>query len=208
MKEKKVFVSVAGNIGSGKSSLTHLVSKEFNWKPYYEKVNNNPYLKDFYLDMNRWSFNLQIYFLSHRFRTHKEILSKKISVIQDRSIYEDVEIFAANLQKMGKMKNRDYSNYKKLFKEMTDFLKPPDLMIYLRASLPKLVKQIKLRGREFEKNIDVDYLERLNLSYEEWIKKYSLGKLVIVETDKMDFVNRRKDFDKISGLIRKNLNMK
>ncbi|MDQ3193957.1 MAG: deoxynucleoside kinase, partial [Bacteroidota bacterium] len=164
MKEKKVFVSVAGNIGSGKSSLTQLISKEFNWKPYYEKVNNNPYLKDFYLDMNRWSFNLQIYFLSHRFRTHKEILSKRISVIQDRSIYEDVEIFASNLQKMGKMKNRDYNNYKKLFKEMTYFLQPPDLMIYLRSSLPKLIKQIKLRGREFEKNIDVGYLERLNLS--------------------------------------------
>ncbi len=208
MKEKKVFVSVAGNIGSGKSSLTYLISKELNWKPYYEKVNNNPYLKDFYLDMNRWSFNLQVYFLSHRFKTHKEILSKKKSVIQDRSIYEDVEIFASNLHKLGKMKRRDYNNYKKLFKEMTHFIQPPDLMIYLRASLPKLVKQIKLRGRVFEKNIDVDYLEKLNLSYEDWIKNYSLGKLVIVESDDMDFVNRRKDFDQILKLIRDNLNLK
>ncbi|MEO8666705.1 MAG: deoxynucleoside kinase [Ignavibacteria bacterium] len=208
MKEKKVFVSVAGNIGSGKSSLTHMISKEFNWKPYYEKVNNNPYLKDFYLDMNRWSFNLQVYFLSHRFKTHKEILSKRASVIQDRSIYEDVEIFATNLHKLGKMKRRDYNNYKKLFREMTHFLQPPDLMIYLRASLPKLVKQIKRRGREFEKNIDVDYLERLNVSYDEWIKNYSLGKLVIIESDKIDFVNRKRDFEKISRLIRQNLNLK
>jgi deoxyadenosine/deoxycytidine kinase len=205
MKNKKVFVSIAGNIGSGKSSLTNLISKEFNWKPYYEKVNNNPYLKDFYFDMNRWSFNLQVYFLSHRFRTHKEILNKKSSVIQDRSIYEDAEIFAKNLYKLGKMKKRDYDNYRQLFKEMTYFLQPPDLLIYLRSSLPKLLKQIKLRGREFEQNIDTDYLERLNDSYEEWISGYKIGKCLIIENEKIDFVNNKKDFSRITNLIMKNL---
>ena len=205
MKNKKTFVSVAGNIGSGKSSLTHLIAKEFNWKPYYEKVNNNPYLSDFYSDMNRWSFNLQVFFLSHRFRTHKEILEKKYSVIQDRSIYEDVEIFARNLFLMGKMNKRDYDNYRKLFKEMTSFLKPPDLLIYLRSSLPKLIRHITIRGREFEKNIDHDYLSRLNNSYEEWIKSYKAGKCLIIESDDMDFVNREKDFKKIMKLIKENL---
>lgn len=205
MKDKKVFVSIAGNIGSGKSSLTNLIAKEFDWKPYYEKVNDNPYLKDFYADMNRWSFNLQVYFLSHRFKTHKEILNKKKSVIQDRSIYEDVEIFALNLYKMGKMKKRDYNNYKKLFEEMTSFLKPPDLLIYLRSSLPKLVKQIKLRGRDFEQNIDTGYLEKLNESYEEWIEKYDQGKCIIVQNENLDFVKRKKDFSRIANLIKENI---
>ncbi|HMS32537.1 MAG TPA: deoxynucleoside kinase [Ignavibacteria bacterium] len=205
MENKKVFVSIAGNIGSGKSSLTNLISKEFNWKPYYEKVNNNPYLKDFYNDMNRWSFNLQVYFLSHRFKTHKEILNKKSSVIQDRSIYEDAEIFAKNLYKLGKMKKRDYDNYRQLFKEMTYFLQPPDLLIYLRSSLPKLLKQIKLRGREFELNIDGGYLDKLNESYEEWISGYKIGKCLIIENEKIDFVNNRKDFSRITDLIKKNL---
>ena len=205
MKNKKVFVSIAGNIGSGKSSLTNLISKEFNWKPYYEKVNNNPYLKDFYNDMNRWSFNLQVYFLSHRFKTHKEILDKKKSVIQDRSIYEDAEIFARNLYKLGKMNKRDYENYRKLFEEMTYFLKPPDLLIYLRSGLPKLIKQIKLRGREFEQNLDTGYLERLNTSYEEWIAHYKLGKCLIIENEELDFVRRKKDFSMITKLIKDNL---
>lgn len=205
MKNKKVFVSIAGNIGSGKSSLTNLLAKEFNWKPYYEKVNNNPYLKDFYNDMNRWSFNLQVYFLSHRFKTHKEILDKKKSVIQDRSIYEDAEIFAKNLYKLGKMNKRDYENYRKLFQEMTYFLKPPDLLIYLRSGLPKLIKQIKLRGREFEQNIDTGYLERLNTSYEEWITHYKLGRCLIIENEELDFVRRKKDFSMITKLIEDNL---
>ena len=205
MKNKKVFVSIAGNIGSGKSSLTNLIAKEFNWKPYYEKVNNNPYLKDFYNDMNRWSFNLQVYFLSHRFKTHKEILDKKKSVIQDRSIYEDAEIFAKNLYKLGKMNKRDYQNYRKLFQEMTYFLQPPDLLIYLRSGLPKLIKQIKLRGREFEQNIDTGYLERLNTSYEEWITHYKLGRCLIIENEELDFVNRKKDFSMIKRLIKENL---
>lgn len=205
MKSKKVFVSIAGNIGSGKSSLTRLISDELNWKPYFEKVNNNPYLKDFYSDMSRWSFNLQVFFLSHRFRTHIEILKSKSSVIQDRSIYEDVEIFARNLYQLGKMNKRDYLNYRSLFREMTSFLKPPDLLIYLKSSMPKLVRQIKLRGREFEKNIDKGYLLELNRSYDEWIKNYKLGKCIIIESEKMDFVNNKKDFAKIVTLIQKGL---
>lgn len=205
MKDKKVFVSIAGNIGSGKSSLTRLIADELEWKPYFEKVNNNPYLKDFYSDMNRWSFNLQVYFLSHRFKTHKQILSKRASVIQDRSIYEDVEIFAKNLHSMGMMKKRDYENYRDLFKQMTYFLQPPDLLIYLKASLPKLLKQIKLRGREFEKNIDEKYLKRLNASYDDWIKNYTLGKCLIIETDKLDFVSNKEDFEKIVKSMKKNL---
>lgn len=207
MKNKKVFVSIAGNIGSGKSSLTKLIADEFNWKPYYERVNDNPYLKDFYSDMNRWSFNLQVFFLSHRFKTHIEILKKKSSVIQDRSIYEDVEIFARNLYLMGKMNKRDYDNYRKLFKEMISFLQPPDLLIYLRSSLPKLVRQIKLRGREFEKNLDENYLSRLNESYEDWINEYKSGECLIIESDKMDFVNRENDFSKIIKLIKSNLSV-
>ena len=202
MKEGKYFISVAGNIGSGKSSLTGIISDEFGWKPYFEKVDTNPYLKDFYADMSRWSFNLQVYFLSHRFSVHKQILKSRKSVIQDRSIYEDVEIFAENLYRMGKMKKRDFDNYRRLFAEMTSFLKPPDLLVYLRAGMPKLMKQIRLRGREYEKTIDPEYILRLNNSYDEWITKYNLGNKLIVESDKLDFVNKRRDLEKIINLIR------
>jgi deoxyadenosine/deoxycytidine kinase len=207
MKSRKVFVSIAGNIGSGKSSLTSLIAQEMGWKPYFEKVDKNPYLKDFYADMHRWSFNLQVYFLSHRFKVHKEILSKRISVIQDRSIYEDVEIFAKNLYELGKMKKRDYVNYKRLFREMTYFLKPPDLLIYLRASVPKLLAHIELRGREFERNIDIDYLIKLNDSYEEWILNYRHGSFLIIETDQLDFVIRKKDFEKVIALMKNALQL-
>ncbi|HQY20507.1 MAG TPA: deoxynucleoside kinase [Ignavibacteria bacterium] len=203
--KKKSFVSVAGNIGSGKSSLTSLIAGEFDWKPFYEKVNNNPYLKDFYSDMNRWSFNLQVYFLSHRFKTHVEILKSRKSVIQDRSIYEDVEIFALNLYKMGKMSKRDHDNYRQLFKEMTSFLKAPDLLLYLQSDLPKLQKQIHLRGRDFEKNIDPEYLKKLNESYNEWISNYKSGRCVIVDSNDMDFVNRKGDLKKITELIKKSI---
>ncbi|HRA99768.1 MAG TPA: deoxynucleoside kinase [Ignavibacteria bacterium] len=203
--KKKSFVSVAGNIGSGKSSLTSLIAGEFDWKPFYEKVNNNPYLKDFYSDMNRWSFNLQVYFLSHRFKTHVEILKSRKSVIQDRSIYEDVEIFALNLYKMGKMSKRDHDNYRQLFKEMTSFLKAPDLLLYLQSDLPKLQKQIHLRGRDFEKNIDPEYLKKLNESYNEWISNYKSGRCVIVDSNNMDFVNRKGDLKKITELIKKSI---
>lgn len=205
IKGKKYFVSVAGNIGSGKSTLTKLISERFKWIPYYESVSDNPYLQDFYFDMKRWSFNLQIYFLAHRFRTHKEILSRKESVIQDRSIYEDVFIFAKNLHDMGRMDDRDYETYKNLFEEMVSYLKPPDLLVYLKSNLECLLKKIKLRGRDFEKNIEPDYLNNLNNSYEEWIKSYKLGKCLIIESDCLDFVKSEEDFDKIAKLIESNL---
>lgn len=197
MKKEKVFIAVAGNIGSGKSSLTKLLSERFGWKAYYESVDDNPYLDDFYKDMKRWSFHLQIYFLSKRFKDHMEIINSPHSIIQDRSIYEDAEIFAKNLYEMGNMDERDYKNYVELFSIMTSFLKPPDLIIYLRASVDTLIHQIKLRGRTFEQNIPREYLERLNKYYENWITRYDLGELLILETDELDFVNDEKDFEKV-----------
>lgn len=202
---KKYFISVAGNIGSGKSSLTRLVSEKLGWIPYYESVQNNPYLKDFYAKMKRWSFQLQVYFLSHRFRTHKEIINSKKSVIQDRSIYEDVEIFARNLYLMGRMERRDYNNYRNLFHEMVDYLKPPDLIVYLKANVNTLMNQIKSRGREFEKGIERAYLERLNRSYGQWISSYKLGKVLIIDSNKLDFVYDKEHFDFILNKIKKAL---
>lgn len=206
MKQKsKYFVSIAGNIGSGKSSLTRLISKKLGWTPYYESVQNNPYLRDFYGNMKRWSFQLQVYFLSHRFRIHKQILGSKKSVIQDRSIYEDVEIFARNLYLMGRMEARDYRNYRSLFFEMMDYLKPPDLVVYLKANVNTLLKQISSRGREFEKGIEKAYLERLNRSYGQWISNYKLGKVITIDTSSIDFVNNKQHFDiildKITGVL-------
>lgn len=195
---KKVFISIAGNIGSGKSSLTKLLSKHFGWIPFYESVEDNPYLSDFYGDMKRWSFHLQVYFLSNRFKNHKKIIQMPEPVIQDRSIYEDVEIFARNLYEMGNMDKRDYENYRELFNIMVDYLRPPDLLIYLRANVETLLKQIRLRGREYEQGIRRDYLERLNVSYEDWIKRYNtrlehssagIGNLLVIESDEIDFVN-------------------
>lgn len=202
MTEKKIFISIAGNIGSGKSSLTKKIAEQFDFTPYFESVDDNPYLQDFYGDMKRWSFNLQVYFLSHRFKTHKEILMNEKSVIQDRSIYEDVEIFAKNLHTMGNMSDRDYANYRQLFAEMTYFLKPPDLLVYLKANTETLVKQIQKRGRVFEKDIDVSYLELLNNSYEEWISNYSLSPILIVPSDNLDFVQHAPDYDFIIDLIK------
>jgi deoxyadenosine/deoxycytidine kinase len=203
---KKYFVSIAGNIGSGKSTLTKLIAEKFLWTPYYESVADNPYLEDFYIDMKRWSFNLQIYFLSHRFRVHKEITEIQNSVIQDRSIYEDVEIFAKNLFELKRMDFRDYENYKSLFREMTAYLTPPDLLIYLKADVTTLVKQIKLRGRDFEKNIEISYLDKLNNTYDEWMQNYKYGNSMIIETDELDFVQSDKDFKYITDLIEKELN--
>jgi hypothetical protein len=205
MKKDKVFVAVAGNIGSGKSSLTKLLSEYFGWKAYYESVDDNPYLDDFYKDMRRWSFNLQIYFLSKRFKDHMEIVNLPYSVIQDRSIYEDAEIFARNLYEMGNMDERDYKNYVELFNIMTSFLKPPDLIIYLRANVDTLVKQIKLRGRAFEQNIPREYLEQLNKHYEDWVARYNLGRMLILETDEIDFVNDKNDFGKVVEIVTKEL---
>lgn len=199
---KSLFVAVAGNIGAGKSSLTRLLASRFGWKPYFESVDDNPYLPDFYKDMQRWSFHLQIYFLANRFKHHKRMTESGDPVIQDRSIYEDAEIFARNLHDIGKMDDRDYSNYVSLFEVMTDYLKSPDLMIYLRASIDTLVQQISRRGRSFEQSIPREYLEQLNKHYESWITNYHRGPLLIIESDNLDFVNRDGDLEQIVRLVK------
>jgi len=198
------YIALAGNIGAGKSSLTGLLSRHFKWKAYYESVDDNPYLPDFYEDMRRWSFNLQIYFLSARFRNQKEMFGDRQSFIQDRTIYEDVEIFARNLYEMNLMSERDFQNYRALFTEMSDYLRPPDLLIYLKANVPTLVRQIQQRGRDYESSIRIDYLERLNVLYEDWIDRYPYEKLVI-ETDKLDFVNDKEDLGAVISLIEQRL---
>ncbi|MCC5906302.1 MAG: deoxynucleoside kinase [Balneolaceae bacterium] len=202
-KEKK-YLAIAGNIGAGKSSLTSLLGKYFGWKTYFETVDNNPYLSDFYEDMRRWSFNLQIYFLSSRFQNQKKLMQVQNSLIQDRTIYEDVEIFAKNLHEMGLMSDRDYKNYCSLFNEMVTYLQAPDLLIYLRADVPTLVRQIQKRGREYENTIRIEYLERLNRLYEEWIESYDKEKLII-DTDNLDFVNSEEDLGKVIGLVEQRL---
>jgi deoxyadenosine/deoxycytidine kinase len=199
---KSLFVAVAGNIGAGKSSLTRLLAERFGWNPYFESVDDNPYLPDFYGDMSRWSFHLQIYFLANRFKHHKRMTESGEPVIQDRSIYEDAEIFARNLHDIGKMDDRDYSNYVSLFQVMTDYLKSPDLMIYLRASIDTLVQQISRRGRSFEQGIQREYLEQLNKHYEGWITNYHRGPLLIIESDNLDFVNRQTDLEQIVRLVK------
>jgi len=201
---KTKYIAIAGNIGAGKSSLTGLLAKHFGWKAFYESVDDNPYLSDFYEDMRRWSFNLQIYFLSSRFRHQKEMLSEKESLVQDRTIYEDVEIFAKNLHEMGLMSDRDFNNYESLFREMSHYLRPPDLLIYLRAQVPTLVRQIQSRGRDYESTIRIDYLERLNKFYEDWIQRYPHERLII-DTDDLDFVNSQQDLGKVIELIEQRL---
>jgi deoxyadenosine/deoxycytidine kinase len=180
-------IAVAGNIGSGKTTLTRLLSKHYGWKPHFEDVDDNPYLNDFYEDMQRWSFNLQIFFLNSRFNQIVEIRRTGEKVIQDRTIYEDAHIFAPNLHSMGLMSTRDFNNYLSLFNLMCSLIQPPDLLIYLRATVPTLVNQIQKRGREYEKSIRIDYLQRLNERYEAWIENYKLGKLLIIEVDNLNF---------------------
>ena len=200
-----VFVAVAGNIGSGKSSLTRLLSSERGWIPMFESVEDNPYLSDFYTDMRRWSFQLQVYFLSNRFRSHKSITEGGRSVVLDRVIYEDAEIFARNLFEIGNMEERDYRNYVALYDVMTEYLHPPDLLIYLRANVDTLIRQIAQRGRDFEQSIKREYLEQLNRHYEAWIQRYTKGKLLVVESDNLDFVNNREDLDRVIRLVEKGL---
>lgn len=205
MTPKKAFVAVAGNIGSGKSSLTRLLSAANGWTPMYESVEDNPYLSDFYKDMLRWSFQLQVYFLSNRFRSHKSITEGEQSVVLDRVIYEDAEIFARNLYEIGNMEKRDYENYVALYTVMTEYLHPPDLLIYLRANVSTLVRQISLRGRDFEKTISREYLEQLNRHYESWIARYSKGKVLVVESDNLDFVNRKEDLTRVLEMVAEGL---
>jgi deoxyadenosine/deoxycytidine kinase len=197
----KIFIAVAGNIGSGKSSLTRMLSEHYGWKSFYESVEDNPYLSDFYADMNRWSFNLQVYFLSKRFNDHKRIVDGIESVIQDRSIYEDAEIFARNLSLIGKMDKRDYTNYVELYKVMMQYLQPPDLLIFLDARIETLLKQISRRGRDYEQSIPRSYLEQLSGHYKDWINRYDLGPLLIIPSDEVDFVHERGDFNRMLLLI-------
>ena len=180
-------IAIAGNIGSGKTTLTGLLAKHYGWEAHYENADNNPYLDDFYSDMQHWSFNLQIYFLNERFRKIQEIRDSGLTVVQDRTIYEDAHIFAANLHSMGWMSMRDYTTYRSLFDKMISFIQPPDLLIYLRASVPTLVLQIQKRGRAYESGIRLDYLANLNERYENWISQYSLGKILTVDVDTVHF---------------------
>lgn len=194
-------IAIAGNIGAGKTTLTQLLSKHFKWTPQYEDVVDNPYLDDFYNEMERWSFNLQVYFLNSRFRQLLEIRDSKKTIIQDRTIYEDAYIFAPNLHAMGLLTNRDYNNYKSLFDLMESVVDAPDLMIYLRSSIPNLVSQIHKRGRDYENSISIDYLSRLNERYEAWIHGYEKGKLLIIDVDNINFVDNPEDLGKIINRI-------
>jgi deoxyadenosine/deoxycytidine kinase len=194
-------IAVAGNIGSGKTTLTRLLAKHYNWKPHFEDVDDNPYLNDFYEDMQRWSFNLQIYFLNSRFSQIVEIRRTGQKVIQDRTIYEDAHIFAPNLHAMGLMSTRDFDNYLNLFNLMSSLIQPPDLLIYLRATVPALVKQIQKRGRDYEKSIRIDYLQRLNERYEAWIENYKLGNMLIVEVDNLNYSDNPADLGLIINKI-------
>jgi len=186
-------IAIAGNIGSGKTTLTKLLSKHYKWEAHYEDVDTNPYLNNFYEDMRRWSFNLQIYFLNSRFRQIVEIRKSNKTVIQDRTIYEDAKIFAPNLHAMGLMSGRDFDNYSSLFELMSSFLQPPDLLIYLNATVPKLVSQIQKRGRDYENSIRIDYLTKLNERYKEWIDGYTIGNLLIIDVDNINFSEKPED---------------
>lgn len=186
-------IAISGNIGSGKTTLAGLLAKNFGWEAHYENMDNNPYIHSFYEDMQRWSFNLQIYFLNTRFRQILQIRDSGKTVVQDRTIYEDAHIFAPNLHDMNLMTSRDYENYAALFEMMSSFLKAPDLLIYLKASVPTLVRQIQLRGREYEEAIRLDYLKSLNERYEKWIEGYDLGKLLVIDVDEIDFMERPED---------------
>ncbi len=194
-------VAIAGNIGAGKTTLTKLLAKHYRWEPHLEDVVDNPYLDDFYNQMERWSFNLQVYFLNSRFRQVLQIRESGKDVIQDRTIYEDSHIFAPNLHAMGLMTNRDFENYRSLFDLMETFVQGPDLLIYLRSSIPNLVKQIHSRGREYENSISIDYLSRLNERYEAWVHGYNKGKLLIIDVDKLDFVANPEDLGSIITTI-------
>jgi len=194
-------IAIAGNIGSGKTTLTKLLAKNYNWEPHYEDVDTNPYLNNFYEDMQRWSFNLQIYFLNSRFRQIVDIRKKKKTVVQDRTIYEDAHIFAPNLHAMGLMTTRDFENYSSLFELMSSFIGAPDLLIYLRASVPTLVNQIQKRGRDYENSIRLDYLKCLNERYEAWITGYKLGKLLIIDVDNINFSENPEDLGMVINKI-------
>ena len=195
------YVGIAGNIGAGKTTLCEQLGKHFNWNVHYESTDNNPYLSDFYEDMKRWSFNLQIYFLNNRYRQVVDILNDDVTVVQDRTIYEDANIFAPNLHDMGLMSTRDFNNYQDLFKLMTSQIQAPDLLIYLKASIPTLVNHIQSRGRDYESSMSIEYLKRLNGRYENWISNYTEGKLLVINADDIDFKNNPDDLGNIINKV-------
>jgi deoxyadenosine/deoxycytidine kinase len=199
-------IAIAGNIGAGKTTLTKLLAKHYKWEAQLEDVVDNPYLDDFYNQMERWSFNLQVYFLNSRFRQVLQIRESGKNIIQDRTIYEDAHIFAPNLHAMGLMTNRDFENYKSLFDLMESLVKGPDVLIYLRSTIPNLVKQIHKRGREYENSISIDYLSRLNERYEAWIHGYNKGKLLIIDVDAIDFVDNPEDLGYVINTIDAEIN--
>lgn len=194
-------IAVAGNIGAGKTTLSELLAKHYGWKAMYEDTTDNPYLSDFYTDMQRWSFNLQIYFLNSRYQQVLQIRNGEHTVIQDRTIYEDAYIFAPNLHEMGLMSERDFSNYSQLFETMSSQVEGPDLLIYLRSSIPTLVEHIASRGRDYEGNMSLDYLKRLNQKYEDWIAGYDKGKLLIIPIDDLDFKSKQEDLGAIINQV-------
>ena len=199
-------IAIAGNIGAGKTTLTKLLAKHYNWEAQLEDVVDNPYLDDFYNQMERWSFNLQVYFLNSRFRQVLQIRQSGKDIIQDRTIYEDAHIFAPNLHAMGLMTNRDFENYKSLFDLMESLVQGPDVLIYLRSSIPNLVSQIHKRGRDYENSISIDYLSRLNERYEAWIHGYNKGKLLIIDVDDLNFVDNPEDLGSIINTIDAEIN--
>ena len=199
-------IAIAGNIGSGKTTLTRLLTKNFNWEPRYEVVDTNPYLSDFYTDMQRWSFNLQIFFLNKRFMDVVDIAKSGKNIIQDRTIYEDAKIFAPNLHRMGLMSTRDFENYLSLFNLMLSLVQPPDLIIYLKSSIPNLVNQIQKRGREYESSIRIDYLKGLNELYDQWYDNYNDGKKLAINVDSIKFEDNPKDLSYVIDCIDAQIN--
>lgn len=197
----KHFVAIAGNVGAGKSSLVGLLADKLGWTPFYEAVDENPYLSDFYRDMRTWSFHSQVFFLSKRLRHHRRLLDHPSSVLQDRSVYEDAEIFAKNLYRQGNMDERDYGVYRELYEVLTLYLPPPDLVVYLQASVPTLLKRIAQRGREYERGISADYLASLNELYEDWIAGFTLCPVLSVPSDDLDFVNHDAHLDLVASMI-------
>ncbi len=206
LKNEVKHIVIAGNIGAGKTTLTNALSKHFGWEPQYEDVENNPYLNDFYEDMPRWSFNLQVFFLNSRFKQILDIQRGSKVIIQDRSIYEDAQIFAPNLHAMGLMSTRDFENYLSLFETISSSIKPPDLVIYLKASIPTLVNQIQKRGREYEENLRLDYLKKLNEYYDNWANKFEDARMLVIDVDNCNFVDDKNQMETVVNKVLAELN--